>query len=130
MRILYFFFFSSRRRHTRLQGDWSSDVCSSDLKSLVHEPNFADRIVLALDARDGIVTTRGWTATSDKRAVDIAEQVRDWPLAAILYTDVARDGMMGGPNFEQTRAIVNAGKVPVIASGGVGTIQHVTQLPQ
>ena len=95
---------------------------------LAHDPAFTDRIVLALDAKDGIVATRGWTASSDKRAVEIAARVSDWPLAAILYTDVAKDGMMSGPNFEQTRALAEAGKVPVIASGGVGTIEHIRKL--
>jgi phosphoribosylformimino-5-aminoimidazole carboxamide ribotide isomerase len=57
----------------------------------------------------------------------VAKEVSDWPLAAILYTDVAKDGMMTGPNYEQTRRLVEAGKVPVIASGGVGTIDHVRE---
>jgi phosphoribosylformimino-5-aminoimidazole carboxamide ribotide isomerase len=97
-------------------------------ESLVHEEKFADRIVLALDAKEGMVATRGWTETSAKRAVDVAKQVSDWPLGAILYTDVAKDGMMQGPNLEQTRAMAEAGKVPVIASGGVGNIEHIRQL--
>ena len=59
-----------------------------------------------------------------------SRQVSDWPLAAILYTDVAKDGMLQGPNIEQTRAIAEAGKVPVIASGGVGSIEHIRQLRQ
>lgn len=96
--------------------------------SLVHDPAFADRIILALDAKDGMVATRGWTETSNKRATDVAAQVSDWPLGAILYTDVAKDGMMQGPNLPQTRAVAQAGKVPVIASGGVGNIQHVRDL--
>ena len=87
-----------------------------------------DRIILALDAKDGMVATRGWTETSDRRATDVATQVSDWPLGAILYTDVAKDGMMKGPNFEQTRAMAQAGKVRVIASGGVGNIEHIRQL--
>lgn len=99
---------------------------------LVHEPEFHQKIVLALDAKGGVVATRGWTETSGKLAVDVAKQVSDWPIAAILYTDVAKDGMMTGPNFEQTRKLAEAGKIPVIASGGVGSIEHIrtlTQLP-
>jgi phosphoribosylformimino-5-aminoimidazole carboxamide ribotide isomerase len=88
----------------------------------------AGRVVLALDAKEGIVATRGWTETSGKRAVDLAKEASDWPLAGILYTDVARDGMLRGPNIEQTRALAEAGTVPVIASGGVGSIDHIRKL--
>jgi phosphoribosylformimino-5-aminoimidazole carboxamide ribotide isomerase len=95
---------------------------------LVHAPGMEDRIILALDAKEGMVATRGWTETSSKRATDVAAQVSDWPLGAILYTDVAKDGMMQGPNFEQTAAMARAGKVRVIASGGVGNIDHIRKL--
>jgi phosphoribosylformimino-5-aminoimidazole carboxamide ribotide isomerase len=95
---------------------------------LAHSHGMEHRLVLALDAKDGMVATRGWTQTSSRRATDVAQEVSDWPLGAILYTDVARDGMMQGPNLEQTRAIAAAGRVPVIASGGVGNIQHIQQL--
>jgi len=96
--------------------------------ALVHTKGMEDRIILALDAKDGMVATRGWTQTSSQRATDVAKQVSDWPLGAILYTDVAKDGMMQGPNFEQTAAISQAGKVPVIASGGVGNLEHIQRL--
>jgi phosphoribosylformimino-5-aminoimidazole carboxamide ribotide isomerase len=89
------------------------------------DPQFANRLVLALDAREGVVAVKGWMESSGKLAVDVARQVSDWPLGAILYTDVARDGMMTGPNYQQTQRLVEAGHVPVIASGGVGTIDHV-----
>jgi phosphoribosylformimino-5-aminoimidazole carboxamide ribotide isomerase len=97
-------------------------------ESLVHDPRFARKLVLALDAKDGVVATRAWTETSGKPAVDLAQQISDWPVAAILYTDVARDGMLQGPNIEQTRNLAEAGRVPVIASGGVGNIEHVRQV--
>jgi phosphoribosylformimino-5-aminoimidazole carboxamide ribotide isomerase len=102
------------------QWDW--------FEKLVHGPEFADRIVLALDAKEGIIATRGWTESAGRAAVDVAKQVSDWPLAGILYTDVAKDGMMTGPNLEQTRRLAEAGRVPVIASGGVGSIEHIRQL--
>jgi phosphoribosylformimino-5-aminoimidazole carboxamide ribotide isomerase len=107
---------------TRAMEDWNW------FDKLVQTPEYAGRIVLALDAKDGHVATRGWTHSSEKLAVAVARQVGDWPLAAILYTDVAKDGMLQGPNFVQTRAIAEAGRVPVIASGGVGTIGDIRAL--
>jgi len=98
--------------------------------SLADDPAFRGKLVLAVDARDGIVATRGWTGTSGRQAADVAREVSDWPLAALLYTDVARDGMLQGPNIEQTRLLAEAGRVPVIASGGVGSIDHIRQLTQ
>lgn len=97
-------------------------------EKLVHTPKYETRIILALDAKNGMVATRGWTQTSEKSAADVARQVTDWPLAAILYTDIAKDGMLSGPNYDQTRAIAQAGKIPVIASGGVGKIDHIKEL--
>jgi phosphoribosylformimino-5-aminoimidazole carboxamide ribotide isomerase len=97
---------------------------------LAHQQALAHKLVLALDAKDGMVATRGWTQTSGLSAVDVAARITDWPLAAILYTDVSKDGMLQGPNFEATRALAEAGKVPVIASGGVGNIEHVRRLCQ
>lgn len=95
---------------------------------LAHTSDYAEKIVLAIDARDGVIATRAWTRDSGVRAVDLAAKVSDWPLAGLLYTDVAKDGMLGGPNYEQTAALAEAGKVPVIASGGVGSVQHLLQL--
>jgi phosphoribosylformimino-5-aminoimidazole carboxamide ribotide isomerase len=97
-------------------------------ESTAKSPEFAGKLVLALDAKDGIVATRGWTQASGRAAVDIARQISGWPVGAILYTDVAKDGMMHGPNFEHTRKLAEAGDVPVIASGGVGTIEHIEKL--
>jgi phosphoribosylformimino-5-aminoimidazole carboxamide ribotide isomerase len=95
---------------------------------LAKDPSFDRKLVLALDAKDGIVATRGWTESSHKRATDVAKEVTDWPLGAILYTDVAKDGMLQGPNIEHTAELARAGKVPVIASGGIGSIEHVRQV--
>src|SRR5262245_46649423 len=97
-------------------------------ESLATAPEFEDRLVLALDARDGKVATRGWTQTSDRLAVDVAREVSGWKLVGILYTDVSRDGMLQGPNIAATRALAEAGDVPVIASGGVGNLEHIRTL--
>jgi phosphoribosylformimino-5-aminoimidazole carboxamide ribotide isomerase len=97
-------------------------------RDLAHDAPMRDKLTLALDAKDGVVATRGWTESSGRNAVDIAREVSDWPLAAILYTDVAKDGMLQGPNLHHTRLLAEAGRVPVIASGGVGNIEHVREL--
>jgi phosphoribosylformimino-5-aminoimidazole carboxamide ribotide isomerase len=107
---------------TRAMQDWDW------FSKLVHDSDYAGKITLALDAKDGIVATHGWTETSSTKAVDVAKKVNGWPLAAILYTDVAKDGMLTGPNFEQTRQLAEATDVPVIASGGVGSIDHIKTL--
>jgi phosphoribosylformimino-5-aminoimidazole carboxamide ribotide isomerase len=107
---------------TRAIEDWSW------FESLARDPQFAGKLVLALDAKEGMVATRGWTQTSGRRAIDIASEISDWPVAAILYTDVARDGMLQGPNIAHTRLLAEAGKMPVIASGGVGNIEHVREV--
>ncbi len=97
-------------------------------RDLVQDPKMNGKLTLALDAKDGIVATRGWTQTSGRRALDIAREVTGWPLGAILYTDVAKDGMLQGPNLHHTRLLAEAGKIPVIASGGVGNLQHIHDL--
>jgi phosphoribosylformimino-5-aminoimidazole carboxamide ribotide isomerase len=95
---------------------------------LAHHPAFAHKLVLAVDAKERMIATRGWTETSARRAADVAKEVSDWPVGALLYTDVAKDGMLQGPNIAHTRELAEAGKVPVIASGGVGKIDHIREL--
>ncbi|MBV8780429.1 MAG: 1-(5-phosphoribosyl)-5-((5-phosphoribosylamino)methylideneamino)imidazole-4-carboxamide isomerase, partial [Phycisphaerae bacterium] len=97
-------------------------------ESLLADGEFHQRIVLAIDAKDGVVATRGWTQSSGRLATDVAATVSAMPVAALLYTDVAHDGMLDGPNVKATAALARAGKVPVIASGGVGRIEHVQSL--
>ncbi len=86
------------------------------------------RIVLGLDARDGFVATEGWLETSTTKATDLAKLVEDAPLAAVVYTDIAKDGMMSGPNFEALSEMRSATKLPVIASGGVTTLEQAKRL--
>ena len=87
-----------------------------------------DRIVLGVDAKDGFVATEGWLEVSKVKAVDLAKQVSDAPLAAVVYTDIAKDGMMSGPNFDALAEMQAAVPLPVIASGGVCTLEHVRRL--
>lgn len=99
-------------------------------ESVVRTKAFADHIVLGLDARDGCIATRGWTETGKMTVLEMAEIVNDWPLAAIVYTDIARDGMLTGPNVYATNLLAQACSVPVIASGGVGCLDDIEQLSQ
>jgi phosphoribosylformimino-5-aminoimidazole carboxamide ribotide isomerase len=91
---------------------------------------FPDRIVLGLDAKDGYVATDGWLSVSRVKAVDLAKQVSAAPLAAVVYTDIATDGMMGGPNFAALADLRAAISLPVIASGGVANLGHVKRLAE
>jgi phosphoribosylformimino-5-aminoimidazole carboxamide ribotide isomerase len=87
-----------------------------------------DRVVLGVDAKGGFVATEGWLEVSRVKAVDLAKQVCDSPLAAVVYTDIAKDGMMSGPNFEALSEMQAAVPTPVIASGGVCALDHVRRL--
>jgi phosphoribosylformimino-5-aminoimidazole carboxamide ribotide isomerase len=104
---------------TRAMEDWQW------FERQVKDTQFANRLVLAVDAKDGVIAVKAWQESSGRLATDVAREVSDWPLGAILYTDVAKDGMMSGPNYEATAQLVRGGRVPVIASGGVGTVDHV-----
>jgi phosphoribosylformimino-5-aminoimidazole carboxamide ribotide isomerase len=89
---------------------------------------FPGKLVLGIDARDGRVATNGWLVTSEVTALQLARQFADEPLAAIIYTDIATDGMMAGPNVAAMSQMQAAVRVPVIASGGVTTTEDIAQL--
>lgn len=91
---------------------------------------FPGRLVLGLDARDGRVATDGWLDVSEVDASDLAAQFDDLPLAALVYTDIACDGMLTGPNVVATGALARRLKTPVIASGGVGTLEDLGRLAE
>jgi phosphoribosylformimino-5-aminoimidazole carboxamide ribotide isomerase len=86
------------------------------------------RVAVGLDARDGKVAVEGWAATSELSALDIARRFEDIGVAAIVYTDVARDGMLKGLNLDATIALADAISIPVIASGGLASIDDVRAL--
>lgn len=88
------------------------------------------RIAVGIDARDGFVATEGWAETSSLRALDLALRFEDAGVAAIIYTDIARDGMLGGLNLEQTLDLAARIATPVIASGGVGGMDDLAALKQ
>jgi phosphoribosylformimino-5-aminoimidazole carboxamide ribotide isomerase len=86
------------------------------------------RVVVAVDARDGFVAVDGWTQPTRVRAADLVRSLADVPLAGVLYTDVARDGTGVGPNLDATAELAALTTVPVIASGGVGSLDHLRAL--
>ena len=89
---------------------------------------FPNQVVVGIDARDGNVATRGWLETSTIRAVDLAKSAESWKAAAIVYTDISRDGTMSGPNKDALREMAEAVSVPVIASGGISSIADLLSL--
>ncbi len=101
-----------------LEPDWFREVCR----------RFPRRLVLGIDARDGCVASHGWLESSGVRATDLARQMAAEPIAAIIYTDIATDGMLAGPNLAAMAEMQRAVDVPVIASGGVTTAADVAAL--
>lgn len=89
---------------------------------------FPGQIVVGIDASNGMVAVRGWADVTQKRAIDLALELEDCGVAAIIYTDIARDGMMAGPNIAETRALAEAITIPVIASGGVSSLDDIRNL--
>ena len=89
---------------------------------------FPGKVIVGLDARDGLVATDGWAEVSEVRATDLARRFESDGVAAIVYTDIARDGMMQGVNVEATVAMAQASSIPVIASGGITDIQDIRAL--
>lgn len=89
-----------------------------------------DRVVVAADARDGMVAVSGWTEKSEISALELSESAQRWGAAAVLHTDVSRDGMQGGPAVEATAAIQSKISIPVYASGGVGSLEHIEACAQ
>ena len=89
---------------------------------------FPGQIAVGIDARDGKVATKGWAETTDVDATDLARSYEDAGVAAIVYTDINRDGAMQGPNVEATAALARAVQIPVIASGGVSSIRDLRAL--
>jgi phosphoribosylformimino-5-aminoimidazole carboxamide ribotide isomerase len=89
---------------------------------------FPGRIVVGIDAKAGMVATEGWAETSSLKATELAARLQDAGISAIIYTDIARDGMKTGLNLEETAALAGSICVPVIASGGIGGLEDVLAL--
>ncbi len=89
---------------------------------------FPGRVAVGIDARDGRVAVEGWSRVSDITALDLAKRLEDAGAAVLIYTDIARDGAMEGPNIEATMALAGAVSTPVIASGGVSSMKDLAAL--
>ena len=89
---------------------------------------FPGRIVVGIDAKNGMVAVQGWAELTDVTAVDLAKKFEGFGVSAIIYTDIARDGMLQGPNLEATRGLAESISIPVIASGGVSTLRDIENL--
>jgi phosphoribosylformimino-5-aminoimidazole carboxamide ribotide isomerase len=89
---------------------------------------FPDRVAVGIDARAGLVATEGWAEVSTVLATDLGKRFEDAGAAAIIYTDIDRDGMLGGVNLEATLAMARAVRLPVIASGGVASLNDLASL--
>ncbi len=89
---------------------------------------FPNRIVVGIDARNGKVAVEGWSRTSETRAVDLAKEFESCGVAAINFTDIHRDGMQTGPNIQETAILAESVSIPIVASGGVSTLQDIQNL--
>lgn len=90
--------------------------------------SYPGRIVVGIDARKGKVAIEGWTEATDIMAVDLARQFEDYGVYAINFTDIYRDGMQTGPNIEETRQLAESVSIPIVASGGVSTLDDIRNL--
>ena len=100
--------------------DWFTSMCQT----------FPGRLVLGIDAKSGKVATEGWEQQSELGPIEVARRFCELPLAAIIYTDIATDGMLAGPNLDAMREMQSAVESPVVASGGVTTVADVITLAQ
>lgn len=99
-------------------------------EKIIHDAckTFPEKIILGIDALEGKVAIRGWTQKTEQNAVDLARRYENHNVKAIVYTDIKRDGMATGVNIEATTALARAVSIPVIASGGVATIDDIKEL--
>ncbi len=100
--------------------DWLSEITQE----------FPGKIALGLDARGSKVATHGWMKESTQNLLEFATDAAKLPLAAIIYTDITKDGMLAGPNFDRTKAVAETVGVPVVAAGGVTTVEDVRRLAE
>ncbi len=100
--------------------NWFEQICRQ----------YPEKIVLGIDAKQGKVAIEGWLDVSECTALELARRCADWSLAALVYTDISRDGMMQGPNFDAMAEMAQALSLPVIASGGVTSLEDIRRLKE
>jgi len=91
---------------------------------------FGSKVVIGIDAKDGMVAIEGWEKTSEFRAIDFAKKMEDLGVKTIIYTDISRDGMLSGPNLKAMEEMVKSVNIDIIASGGVGKIEDIKNLKE
>jgi phosphoribosylformimino-5-aminoimidazole carboxamide ribotide isomerase len=92
--------------------------------------NYPNKIILGLDAKRGFVSAEAWTEMSNIKALDLVKDYSSLPINSIIYTDISKDGMMGGPNIEETLELANFSSIPIIASGGVRNLEDLKLLSE
>lgn len=92
--------------------------------------NFPEKIVIGIDAKDGFVAVDGWVKTSKIKTIELAKKLEDYGSLAIIYTDISRDGTLSGFDFEGTKALAKAIKIPVIASGGIASLADIEKVKE
>ncbi len=91
---------------------------------------FPGKILIGIDAKDGMVAVKGWEEVTELDAFELAKKMENFNVAGIIYTDISRDGMLTGPNIEATRKMVESVSIPVIASGGISSIDDIKRLKE
>jgi len=89
---------------------------------------FPDKIIVGIDARDGLVAVKGWVEVSEQKATDLAQKLKGYGIAGFIFTDISRDGMLQGPNLESIKGFAESAQLPVIASGGVSRLKDIKNL--
>jgi phosphoribosylformimino-5-aminoimidazole carboxamide ribotide isomerase len=98
--------------------DWASEIL----------PRYGEQVVIGIDARDGLVAVSGWQKTENVRATELARKLSDLGGKRVIFTDISRDGTLAGPNLPTLQAMIDEGGMPVVASGGVGTLDDLRTL--
>ena len=89
---------------------------------------FPHKIIVGIDARDGLVAVKGWVEVSEQKATDLAQKLKGYGIAGFIFTDISRDGMLQGPNLENIKKFAESAQLPVIASGGVSRLADIKNL--
>ncbi len=108
----------------------TSAVTAPDEVAEAVEKLGADHVIVGVDARDGRVQTRGWTETSDLMALDLIQRMAELGVRRFMYTDTSRDGTLSHPNFESIESVIRSVSYPIVAAGGVASIDDLLQLAQ